>query len=155
MMPRPCPARARVLLVDGSVPVRQRIRSLIEEAGAAEVVGEVDSAAAAIAFFHTHAPDAVVLDLHLAEGDALNVLRAIKHTRPACLVIVLTNFTDPEFQRACWRQGADYFLHKTLEFERVPSVLAALHRAPSPSRDIPTAQPGNALRRPLVPAGSK
>jgi len=81
--------------VEDSVPVRQRIRSLIEESRSAEVVGEADTMCAAIALFQAHPVDAVVLDQHLKDGDGCAVLSIIKRNHPECVVIILTSFSDP------------------------------------------------------------
>jgi len=119
----------RVLLVEDSLPVRQRIRSLIEESGHGTVVGEAGSVAYALALFRTLEPDVVVLDLHLAEGSGYTVLEEIKQTHPDCEVIVLTNFAIPEYQERCRALGADHFFEKSTDFERVPGVLAGVGRA--------------------------
>ena len=91
-MDKPC--AVRVLLVEDSLPVRQRIRSLIEEFGAVEIVGETGTVAGALALFDQHTPDAVVLDLNLTDGDGCAVLTEIKRTqaspssiKPMCLTL--------------------------------------------------------------------
>jgi len=117
---------ARVLLVEDSLPVRQRIRSMIEESGQGTIVGEAANAIAAVALFREHKPDAVVLDLHLTEGSGDVVLREIKQTTPDCTVIVLTNYAIPEYREICLSSGADYFLDKSMDYERVPGVLATV-----------------------------
>jgi DNA-binding NarL/FixJ family response regulator len=120
------PRAVRVLIVEDSIPVRQRIRSLIEESCPAEVVGEVGSVAAACFLLHEHPVDAVVLDLHLWDGDGCTVLAQVKRTHPSCVVIVLTSFSDAAERLRCLSLGADYFFDKTKEFERVPEVLVDL-----------------------------
>lgn len=119
-------APVRVLLVEDSLPVRQRIRSLIEESGTAEVVGEAGSVPNAIAQFRDQQPDVVVLDLHLEQGDGYTVLAEIKRVRPVCVVIVLTSFSAPEDRTRCLRAGANFFFDKTMEFGRVPEVLGRI-----------------------------
>ena len=116
----------RVLLVEDSLPVRQRIRSLIEESGHATIVGEAATVASALGLFREHRPDAVVLDLHLAEGVGYTVLEEIKQTHPACEVIVLTNFAIPEYRTRCRILGADHFFEKSKDFERIPDVLESV-----------------------------
>ena len=118
-----------VLLVEDSLPIRQRIRSLIEESGHGTVVGEAGSVAYALALFRTLEPDVVVLDLHLAEGEGYIVLKEIKQTHPDCEVIVLTNFAIPEYRERCRALGADHFFEKSKDFERVPGVLAGMRRS--------------------------
>lgn len=119
----------RVLLVEDSLPVRHRLRSLIEESGPIEIVGEAGAVVTALQLFHSLQPDAVVLDLGLADGDGGGVLAEIKHLRPACVVIMLSSIAIPECREFCLRLGADHFFDKSWEFERVPEVLLALGRA--------------------------
>ncbi|MEQ2006922.1 MAG: PAS domain S-box protein, partial [Limisphaerales bacterium] len=95
------------------------------------IVGEASTADGALALFREQEPDAVVLDLNLADGDGCAVLAEIKRARPACVVIVLTNFVIAESRAACLRLGADHFLEKSKEFERVPEVLKQLRGTPA------------------------
>src|SRR5664279_3718963 len=122
------PKAVRVLLVEDSVPIRNRIRSLIEESCSVVVVGEVGSVAAANFLLHSNPVDAVVLDLHLWDGDGCAVLATAKCTYPGCVVIVLTSFSEMADRTRCLNLGADYFFDKTKEFERVPTILASLGR---------------------------
>jgi DNA-binding NarL/FixJ family response regulator len=109
--------------------VRERVRSLIEESCAAEIVGEAATVAGALALFRDLRPETVVLDLHLADGLGFTVLEEVKRTHPACVVIVLTNFDLANCRACCRELGADFLFNKAKEFNRVPEVLAGL-RAP-------------------------
>ena len=117
-----------VLLVEDSLPVRDRIRSLIEEAGPVEILGEANSVVDALAQFKELRPDAILLDLYLRDGNSFGVVTEVKRSNPACIVIILTNFATPETREHCRGLGADYFFEKNQEFERVPEVLLELHR---------------------------
>lgn len=108
------------------MPVRERIRNLIEESGPARIVGEAATVVGALVCLRALQPDVVVLDLNLPDGDGCTVLAEIKRTRPECVVIVLTNFAIPESRDYCRQLGADHFFNKSSEFERVPEVLAKL-----------------------------
>ena len=116
----------RVMLVEDSLPVRERLRSLLEESGTVVIVAEASTVDGAIMLFRQQQPDAVVLDLNLTDGNGGVVLTTIKRLRPACVVLVLTNFAIPGCREACLKLGADYFFDKFHEFERVPEVLATL-----------------------------
>ncbi|MEQ1858303.1 MAG: response regulator [Chthoniobacteraceae bacterium] len=117
------PGLLRVMLVEDSMILRGRIRDLIEQSCRARVVSEAGTIAAALAFLPAEPPDVVVLDLHLPDGSGLDVLRAVKKSRPTCPVIVLTSFAMPETRDHCRSLGADYFFDKSREFERVVEVL--------------------------------
>lgn len=118
--------KLRVLLVEDSLPVRSRVRSLIEEFVPVEIVAEASCAMSAMAAFGLYKPDAVVLDLHLQDSTGYSVLEGVKRVCPDCAVIVLTSFAISECRTRCMQLGADYFFEKSKEFERVPEALLAV-----------------------------
>ncbi len=128
MSAQPAPL-VRVLLVDDSEPVRKRLRVLVEEGVGLSVVGEADTVASAITAVERVAPDAVVLDLNLPDGSGYTVLQAIRRIANRCLVIVLTQHASPEHRKRCRLLGADHFLDKNADFERLPALLAVPWRA--------------------------
>lgn len=96
-----------------------------------EIRGEADSVVDALAQFKELRPDAILLDLYLKDGNSFGVVTEVKRSALACIVIILTNFATPETRAHCLGLGADYFFEKNQEFERVPEVLAELHRLKS------------------------
>ncbi len=121
----PATAPARVLLVDDSLPVRQRLSSLIDESGIGRVVAESATVKDALAAFEECMPDALVLDLQLHDGTGYTVLEQVKRRRPECRVIVVTNFATPEVRERCKLMSADECLEKSNDFERLPLLLVA------------------------------
>jgi DNA-binding NarL/FixJ family response regulator len=113
----------RLMLVDDSLPVRLRLRSLIQESCPCEIVGEAASCADALKLFHIHQPEAVVLDVALSDGTGLNVLQEIKRIRPGCCVIMLTSNTLSEFREKSRVLGANFYFIKHLDAERVSQAL--------------------------------
>ena len=122
-------SKLHVLLIEDSMPVLSRIRSLIEEAVPVEIVGEAGTVAEAFTLLKETQPDAAVLDLFLSDGTSFAVIAEIKRCKPECVVIVITHFTIPECRERCTALGADHFFEKSSEFERVPEVLITLSRA--------------------------
>lgn len=115
----------RVLIVDDSETVRERLRTLVDEVGGVHVVGCAGGLREARAALETMRPDVMVLDLRLGDGSGLDLLRELAPSRPAPRVIVLTNEAWPQYRRECLAAGAEWFFDKTTEFHRVPEVLAA------------------------------
>lgn len=112
----------KILVVEDSAPVRARVVEMLREYGL-DVVGEAATAAEALALVETLRPDAIVLDLHLPDGDGMDLLPALKARRPAPLVAVLTNSAHVECRRRCLALGADHFFDKSREFEAVADTL--------------------------------
>src|SRR5450432_879111 len=100
----------RVLLVEDSKLLAERVREVLDQMPDVEVVGTVDTESAAVAMTRAHAVDAIILDLQLKEGTGFGVLRALGRARP--VVIVLTNFTLPTFAERAKELGVEQFLDK-------------------------------------------
>lgn len=116
----------RVLVIEDSAEMRFRLRSLIEECSPAMVVSESTSTGQVLEFLQKVDPHAVVMNMNQVDGAGGLLLADIKRSRPACVVIVLTNFIFADYKDLCLRLGADYFFNQAQEFERVPEVLLAL-----------------------------
>jgi DNA-binding NarL/FixJ family response regulator len=56
----------------------------------------------------------------------------MKRERPAATVIVLTNYPDPQYREECLDAGADYFLHKATEFDKVGEILGRMAGSGAP-----------------------
>jgi len=129
--------RLKVVIVEDSASIRSRLVALVEEIGNMEVVGEATKEAEAISLCISKQPDVIILDMQLAIGSGLGVLKALKlnvlnalnmsndanPAKPPPLIIVLTNFPSPNVQRAATTLGAEHFLDKSLEFHRLPALL--------------------------------
>jgi CheY-like chemotaxis protein len=115
-----------VLVVDDSAIIRSRLRALLAEDDHICCVGEAESRAEAWTLFQQLRPEVVLLDLCLPDGNGLALLCRIKQAAPSCLVIVLTNSCEPIFRQESQRCGADHFLHKSTEFDRVTPLLLNL-----------------------------
>ena len=70
-------APLRVLLVEDSPLIRERLAESIADPGRIEIVGQADSEQAAIGMLAAAPWDAMVLDLQLRHGTGLGVLRAL------------------------------------------------------------------------------
>ena len=109
----------KVLIVDDSEPIRRRVAELLEESGQIRIVGQAGNSRDAMSAMQKLRPDTVILDIRIPESSGIQVLKEIKCRYPAVKVIMLTNFDNPQYRRQCRQLGADHFLNKTLEFEKI------------------------------------
>ena len=115
-----------VLLVEDAAPVRQRLCALIAEIPSLRLIGQAATVAEASSFFDTAEPTAVVLDLGLPDGTGIDILRHVRETNSKCVVIILSNYLDPETYNRCSELGADFLFSKSDEFEQAIETLRAL-----------------------------
>jgi len=116
----------KVFIADDSRVVVERLAGLLEEVPGARLVGQAGDVPAAVNGIQKMKPDALILDLHMPGGSGLDVLRAIRTEQPDLFVLVCTNYPYPEYREKCLTAGANLFLDKSAEFERIPSILREL-----------------------------
>jgi DNA-binding NarL/FixJ family response regulator len=118
----------KVYIVEDSPVLRDRVIESLEESGNSRIVGSAETEDDAVNGIIDSAPDAVVLDIQLREGNGLNVLRRLRNidleVRP--LVIILTNYNYPEFRYRAMTAGTDYFFDKATELHRVAEIIGSL-----------------------------
>jgi two-component system, OmpR family, response regulator len=116
----------RVLLVEDSPLLIQRISELIEDLSTVELVGTASSETEAVARLEAGGVDAVILDLQLNTGSGFGVLRALKQRTAGPDVIVFTNFAIGAYRETALALGARHFLDKSRDYARLPAVLQEL-----------------------------
>jgi two-component system OmpR family response regulator len=114
----------RVLLVEDSQLLAERLRESLDGLENVEVIGVVADESSAVAAAREQRVDVIVLDLQLKEGTGFGVLQRLGKARPK--VIVFTNYMLPEYQRRASALGVEYFLNKSLDYERLPQLIQEL-----------------------------
>jgi DNA-binding NarL/FixJ family response regulator len=117
------PPRRRVYFAEDSEIVVARLRAMTEAAGC-EVAGNASGVTGAMKGLLEQRPDAAIVDLDLDDGSGLEVLRQARKELPGLLVIILTNHSSAQHRAECLAAGADHFLDKSYDFERLPGLLA-------------------------------
>ena len=106
--------RIRVLIVDDSELVRLGLRTLLGSYPDIEVVGEVESAGAALREVAALRPQLVLLDLRLPDGDGCEICRRILREQPDCRVLVLSSVLDARTVSEAITAGAHGYLLKDI-----------------------------------------
>ena len=117
----------RVLLVEDSRVLAERLRESLDGLDNVEVVGAVVDESSAVAAATEQEVDVIVLDLQLKEGTGFGVVQRLGKARPT--IIVFTNYTLPEYQRLAATLGIEYFLNKSRDYERLPQLILELGAA--------------------------
>ncbi len=120
----------KVLVVDDSDILRERLVTMISGITGMVVAGEARSVRVAVESHRRLRPEVVILDIQLEDGDGITALKAIRKESRLTKVIMLTNYTYPQYRFKCLQEGADYFFDKSTEFEQMRALLEQMAVAP-------------------------
>jgi len=120
------PPVTRVVLADDHTLVRSGIRRILEAQPGFEVVGEASDGIEALALVRDTAPAVIVLDLNMPGTGGLDVLQALKATRPAIKVVVLTMHAGREYVARAMKGGADAYLLKDSAVQDLVAAVEAV-----------------------------
>lgn len=111
--------RIRVGLVDDHALLRLGLRTLIDDQQDMEVVGEADSASAALQMAARNNPQVVLMDIRLPGDSGLEATRQLTDQYPDVKVVMLTSFADEELVIGAIRAGAVGYILKEVGNEEV------------------------------------
>jgi DNA-binding NarL/FixJ family response regulator len=120
----------RVLLVEDSPVLADRMRESLDTLEGVEVVGAVAEESAAVKLALEKSVDVIILDLQLRQGTGFGVVQRLGKRRPT--IIVFTNYMLPEYQRLADQLGVEYFLNKSRDYERLPQLIQELGTGQQP-----------------------
>lgn len=116
----------RVFVVDDHEIVRRGIAQIIEAEPGLDVVGESGAFHGTLGRVAATSPDVVVLDVHLPDGNGIDLCRLIRSDHPQIRCLILTAFDDDAASVAAVMAGADGYVLKTI---RGTELVDSIHRA--------------------------
>ena len=112
-----------LLIVDDDEPLRTRLARALEKRGF--VVATADSVAAGRAHAAGSPPAFAVVDLRLGDGSGLDVVQALRDSRPDVRVVVLTGYGNIATAVAAVKAGAVDYLPKPADADAIEAALMA------------------------------
>jgi DNA-binding NarL/FixJ family response regulator len=117
--------KRKVLIVDDHPIVRQGLRLMINEEPDLEVVGEAQSEREARAAIRELQPDVVIVDISLAQGDGLELVRDVHAHHPGLPMLVLSMHDELIYAERLLAAGASGYIMKQAASDQ---LLVALRR---------------------------
>lgn len=127
----------RVLIADDDALMRAGLIELLRSDATIEVVGQASTGRQAIDAACRLAPDVVLMDVRMPDGDGVSATRELAMRAPGVSVVILTTFEEDDYVFGALRAGASGFL---LKRARPEELIAAVH----------TVAAGDALLSPSV-----
>jgi DNA-binding NarL/FixJ family response regulator len=122
------PSPRRVLILDDHPIVRQGIKLMINAEHDMIVVGEAQTEMEARRLVRELNPDAVIVDLSLAQGDGFNVVRDVSTHFPEIRILVLSMHDETIYAERLLAEGASGYIMKEAATSQLVSALRTVLR---------------------------
>ena len=116
----------RVFIADDSEFIRERLPQRLVDFTGVEIVGQASDGEQALASIRTLEPDVVILDIRMPGKSGIEVLQELKKDESPPVTVMLTAYPYPQYREKCMALGADYFLDKASEFDKLDEILRQL-----------------------------
>ncbi len=116
----------RILVVEDSHLMIERIFKLLSKTSPDHVIDTVREISKAQDLLKQNLYDVVILDIRLPDGSGIDLLKEIKSNPDSPTVIIFTGYPFPQYRERCMNFGADYFLDKSTEYQKIPEVIGLL-----------------------------
>ena len=109
----------KTYIVEDSPVIRENLIATLEELVPVEVVGSAADESTAVRWLGQaeHPVDLVIVDIFLAGGSGLGVLRSGQALPRPLKMVVLSNYATQDMRRKCLALGADAVFDKSHEIE--------------------------------------
>jgi DNA-binding NarL/FixJ family response regulator len=116
------------VLADDHAILREGLRALLAGATDIALVGEAASGEEAIEACERHRPDVVVMDVSMPGLGGLEATLAIRRAQPDVKVLVLTQYSNPEYVQRFLKAGvAGYLLKQTAWRDLAAAIRSVAH----------------------------
>ena len=112
-----------LLLVDDSEIVSERVASMISDYCSGYHIFFAKTSTEAYQQLKNNNFDFIIADIQLEGKKRFDMIRFIKRMENAPKIIVLTNQVSQQHKNICLGLGADFFVDKSVDFEKIPEML--------------------------------
>ena len=113
-----------IVFADDSSLLRDRIKSTLKSIDDMLVIHEAENGEEALQLIREKEPDLAILDIRMPELNGIEVLKKIRELKIKVKVCILTNYPYSQYKKRCFEAGADYFLSKTEDFEKIEIIIS-------------------------------
>ncbi len=127
----------KILLVDDHTILSDGVKSLLEQESDLQIVGQANSAEAALNFLKTQEVDLVVTDFSMPGMDGLSLLNTLKRVSPEIKIILLTMHDELHLVKEILKAGVNgYVLKKDTRLDLLSAIRDVQHGKVYLSSDI-------------------
>ena len=118
----------KVLVADDSKLMRERIRESISVFESIEILDESENGLKTLEQLCMYNPDLAIIDIRMPDMNGLEVIKEFRKTNKLAKIIILTNYAYDQYRDKAMENGADYFLSKSEDFDKIALIVASIIR---------------------------
>jgi len=116
-----------ILIIERSTEVLDRLIQIVSEIEHPKTIFKATGFEEALLLLEDIKPKIVLLDSCLPEHKSIDLLKKIKTGNTTAKVIVLSNNPDARYERHYLSIGADVFLDKYHDYEKLPELITNIY----------------------------
>lgn len=113
----------RVIIADDSDMIRERLQQMLCSNTKVQLVGSFRNGLEALDAMRTLNPDLAIIDIKMPGKSGLGILKEIRDENISVKILMLTFYSSEFYRQQAMKYGADYFLSKVDDFEKIPAVI--------------------------------
>lgn len=124
----PCsPKILKIVTVDDSFIVTERLKYILNEIDSVEILGNAKDISSAKKLTNAVNPDVIILDINLSDDDygqtGIDLLVEFRQNLPKSKIIIFTNHNELHYRLICLEKGANCFFDKSRESHKISEVI--------------------------------
>ncbi len=113
----------KILIVDDSELLRDRLIELLTNIPNTEAFIEAENVIEAKKLIQELNPEFIITDIRMPGGSGIDFVRYLRESGSNAVIVVLTNYPYSQYKEAALEAGANYFLGKISEFEKLREII--------------------------------
>ncbi|MCF8356445.1 MAG: response regulator [Melioribacteraceae bacterium] len=113
----------KILIADDSTMLRDRVKELILSLDFVDKIYEVDNSLEARKILNKNIVEVAIIDVRMPGGSGIELIQYLKEKKTPPKIIIFTNYPYQQYKEKALEKGADYFLSKSDEFDKLAAIL--------------------------------
>ena len=115
-----------ILVVDDEIPICELLDEFLSQLG--HKVFTANSGEEAIQKFQQNRPQAVFLDIRMPGISGIEVIRKLRDIDSEPPIVMLSGFGEFSIIQEAYKTGANYYIQKPIELDRIVKILESLDK---------------------------
>lgn len=114
-----------VLIVEDSLLIVKRLWLLLSDIKGVGRIAHAKDANEALLLTSELNPNVIILDIKIPGRNGVEILQDLRK-KSSAKMIMLTNYSDRYYKELCMKLGAEYFLDKSSEFDKINQIVSSI-----------------------------